>query len=110
MNFEHFITDGTGLVHTIASFVALILGTWVLWVKKGGKLHKQLGYVYALSMAVVLITCFFMYNLFGGFGIFHFFALISSATLIAGMVPIFRKRPKHYISLHFNFMYWSVIG
>lgn len=110
MNFDHFITDNTGLVHTIASILALVFGTWVLFAKKGDKRHKQMGYAYSASMVVLLTTCFFMYNLFGGFGIFHFFALLSSATLIAGMVPILRKKPKHYISLHFNYMYWSVIG
>lgn len=110
MNFDHIITDTTGLVHTIFSVLALFFGTWVLFAKKGDKRHKQMGYAYTLSMGMVLVTSFFMYNLFGGFGIFHVFAIVSSVTLIAGMVPILLKKPKHYISLHFNFMYWSVIG
>jgi uncharacterized membrane protein len=110
MNFDPIITDTTGLVHTLASILALIFGTWVLLTKKGNQRHKQMGYAYTASMAAVLVTSFFMYNLFGGFGIFHVFAIVSSATLVAGMVPILRKKPKHYISLHFNFMYWSVIG
>ncbi len=110
MNLDHIITDTTGLVHTIASILALLFGTWVLLTKKGDDRHKKLGYIYTISMVVLLITSFFMYNLFGGFGIFHIFALISSATLFAGMVPIITRKPKSYISLHYNFMYWSVIG
>lgn len=110
MNFDHIITDTTGLIHTLASVLALVFGTWVLFAKKGDKRHKQMGYAYTASMAVLLVTSFFMYNLFGGFGIFHVFAIVSSVTLIAGMVPILLKKPKYYISLHFNFMYWSVIG
>ncbi len=110
MDLDHIITDNTGMVHTIASVLALLFGTWVLLAKKGDRFHKQMGYAYTGSMAVVLLTSFFMYNLFGGFGIFHVFAIISSLTLIAGMVPILRRKPKTYISLHYNFMYWSVIG
>lgn len=110
MNFEHIITDHVGLVHTLASLLSLLFGTWVLFTKKGDKKHKKLGYAYTLSMVVVLTTCFFMYNLFGGFGVFHVFAIVSSVTLVAGMIPVLRRKPKHYISLHYNFMYWSVIG
>lgn len=107
---NHIISDTTGLVHTIASVLALLFGTWVLFAKKGDKRHKQIGYAYTVSMVIVLITSFFMYNLFGGFGIFHIFAIVSSVTLVAGMVPIIRRKPNHYITLHYNFMYWSVIG
>lgn len=110
MNFDHLITDNTGLVHTLASILALVFGTWVLYAKKGSKRHKQMGYAYTVCMLVLLATSFFMYNLFGGFGIFHVFSIISFTTLLAGMAPILRKKPKSYISLHYNFMYWSVIG
>jgi len=37
-------------------------------------------------------------------------AIVSLATLVAGMLPMFLKKPKSYISLHYGFMYWSVIG
>lgn len=110
MAFEHLISDTTGLVHTIAASLALVLGTWVLATRKGDRRHKQLGYAYSFSMVVMLATSFFMYNLFGGFGIFHAFSILSSVTLLAGMVPVLRKRPKGYIALHYNFMYWSVVG
>ena len=110
MNFENLITDSVGLVHTLTSVLAIVFGTWVLLSRKGDKRHKKLGYLYVVSMVVCLFTSFFMYNLFGGFGIFHGFAIVSAATLIGGMFPIILKKPKHYIALHFNFMYWSVIG
>ncbi|NNE25712.1 MAG: hypothetical protein HKN09_02610 [Saprospiraceae bacterium] len=106
----HIYTDLTGLIHLIASASALITGTVVLVKKKGTINHKRWGYLYTMSMATVVITSFMMYNLFGGFGIFHFFATISGLTLIGGMLPMFLKRPKHYISMHFSFMFWSVFG
>jgi len=111
MNFDYIITDEIGLIHFIFSISSLISGSLVLWHTKGTKTHKRTGYVYAISMLIVLTTAFAMYNLFGNWGIFHWMALVSSLTLACGLLPILLKRPRHnYISLHFIFMYWSVIG
>lgn len=101
----------TGQVHFIASIAALLSGTFVLSARKGTTTHIRAGYAYTVSMVVVLATAFMIYRLFGGWGMFHWAALISSATLAAGLIPIWIKKPaKSYIELHFSFMYWSVIG
>ncbi len=111
MNFGNFITSETGLVHFISSLLALILGTLVLIMKKGTAKHKITGRFYAFTMLVVLITAFMTYRLFGTWGIFHWTAVISTLTLFCGLIPILTKRPtKSYVSLHFSFMYWSIIG
>jgi len=110
MNFDHIISNNTGLVHLIASIIALITGTMVLYNLKGTNYHKKVGYIYTASMTVLLITSFMMYNLYGKFGIFHWFALLSTVSLIGGIVPMLIKKPKDYITTHFSFMYWSVIG
>lgn len=100
-----------GLVHLISSFAALFLGTWVLAVTKGTRLHKQLGYAYVVSMVVVNITAFSIYRLFNGFGPFHIAAIVGSATLLAGMIPVvFRKHFPKWKRFHVAFMYYSVIG
>lgn len=104
-------STNAGLVHLLASILALITGTLVLLLKKGTDIHKRIGYLYSLSMVVLLITAFMIYNLFGGWGIFHWAAVVSSLTLAAGMIPMILKKPrKQYVSLHLNFMYWSVMG
>lgn len=111
MHLEQFVTSQTGLVHFIFSLLALLFGTLVLALPKGTVLHRRMGNVYAVVMAVVLLTAFMTYRLFGGWGIFHWTAVISSATLAAGLLPIWLRKPDSgYISLHFNFMYWSVMG
>jgi uncharacterized membrane protein len=111
MNFENFITSTTGLIHFIASIFALLLGTIVLVLTKGTLKHKIVGRLYTLTMIVVLTTAFMTYRLFGNWGIFHWTAVISSLTLICGLIPILIRRPTgNYISLHFSFMYWSIIG
>jgi uncharacterized membrane protein len=111
MNFENIITNKIGLVHLIFSVISLLAGTLVLILRKGTKTHKKVGYVYSGAMVIVLVTAFSIYNLFGTWGIFHWTALVSTLTLAFGLIPIITKWPKkHYISLHFSFMYWSVIG
>lgn len=105
------IKNEIGLVHFIASVLALIFGSAVLFMTKGSKTHIRTGYLYVVSMVVLLVTAFMLYNLFGKWGIFHYFAVLSSTTLLLGMVPIFlRNQFKNWAYLHFSFMYWSVIG
>ena len=99
-----------GLIHLVAAVAALICGTIVLVQRKGTAVHKRWGYAYVFSMTVLLGTSFLIYRLFHGFGLFHGFAVLASATLIAGFVPALRRKPPHWIDLHFGFMYWSVIG
>jgi len=111
MNFGNFVTSNTGLTHFIASLFALLFGTLVLVLQKGTVKHKMIGWLYALTMLVVLITAFMTYRLFGTWGIFHWTAVISSLTLICGLIPILTRLPsKNYVSIHFSFMYWSVMG
>ncbi|MEM6524316.1 MAG: DUF2306 domain-containing protein [Bacteroidota bacterium] len=104
------ITSLTGQIHFLASCLALITGTYVLLATKGSQLHKKIGYVYVASMVVLLITAFMIYRLFGGFGIFHVAAIVSSVTLAAGMIPAIRKKNKNWVILHFSWMYWSIMG
>ncbi len=110
MNLGNFITSQTGLIHFIASMLALMFGTAILYMKKGTVQHKLIGKLYALTMVIVLITAFMTYRLFGHWGIFHWTAVISTVTLLAGLISIYNKKPTNYIVVHFSFMYWSVMG
>jgi uncharacterized membrane protein len=105
------IGSNTGLIHLISGIVALIFGGVVLLMKKGTQIHRKVGYVYVFSMAILLISSFLIYRLFGRFGVFHVFSLISTVSLLLGMLPMFKKvrTPKDY-ETHFKRMYWSVAG
>lgn len=107
---EHIVSGITGFIHLIASIIALITGLFVLSTSKGTKTHKMVGYVYSLSMILLNLTAFMIYTLYGKFGIFHWFAVISCMTLFAGLYPVLTKKSKNYLLTHFNFMYWSVVG
>ncbi|QJD79709.1 DUF2306 domain-containing protein [Spirosoma rhododendri] len=100
-----------GLVHLIAAFVALLTGTLIFFINKGGLLHRRIGYGYVVSMLVLNLSAFMIYRLFGKFGPFHVMALFSTASILGGMVPaLFRHRVRNWLQWHYYFMNWSVVG
>lgn len=108
---ENFVGDIYGLIHLISSIFALLAGTLVLILKKGTLRHKQIGYVYVISMGILIMTAFMIYRLFDGWGIFHYTTVAILLTINFGMIPVWTKKPtKKWKFMHFSFMYWSVIG
>ena len=108
---ENLVGDTNGLIHLIASIIVLITGSLVLLMKKGTNRHKQIGFVYVVSMGILILTAFMIYRLFKGWGVFHYITIASLLTIGLGMIPIWTKRPsKKWKYLHFSFMYWSVMG
>jgi hypothetical protein len=74
-------------------------------------MHVRFGYAYAGMMFILNASAFLIYDLFGSFGPFHWAALISLSTLIAGLVPAFFRWPeKNWLELHYEFMNWSIVG
>ncbi len=106
--FNNIIHSTIGLFHTLTAILAVILGTVVLLRKKGTLTHKRTGYAYCFAMLALNSSAFFIVN-FNGFSIFHFFAIVSLLTLIAGIVPAI-LRSKNWFRRHFYFMSWSVVG
>jgi hypothetical protein len=108
---DQIIFSTTGYIHFITATIAMITGTYVIVAPKGTRTHVRWGYAYTASMVVMLITSFMIYRLFNGFGIFHYFSVVSTITLIGGLIPAFRRKPeKTWVIWHFAFMYWSIIG
>ena len=106
-----FDDDMIGVIHTILGFVALGCGVVVLLRPKGTRFHVILGRFYVVSMIGLNVTSFGIYNLFGTFGLFHWFALGSLATITGGMIPVLlRKRIKYWLHFHYHFMAWSYVG
>lgn len=104
-------TGSIGLIHVISSCSALFFGSLILFTKKGTSRHRKMGYAYVFSMLVLLTTALMIYRLFNGWGIFHYFALLSLLTILLGMLPLWAKTSRsNAIYFHFIFMYWSVIG
>ena len=98
-------------MHIASATLAMVLGLMVLVRAKGTRSHRRLGFVYVLSMALLNISAFGMYRLFGTFGAFHVAALVSASTVVAGILAILKRpRTQRQVELHLVFMYWSVIG
>jgi uncharacterized membrane protein len=109
--FNQLVHSTTGLVHLVSSVAAVFLGTAVLLGTKGTLTHKRVGYAYVVAMLILNLTAFMIYRLFGRFGPFHVAAVVSTISLIGGMVPVLvRHRIAQWFQWHMRFMYYSVIG
>lgn len=97
--------------HIIFGFSSLAFGLYILLTTKGTKLHKTIGKLYVISMVLLNVTAFCIYDLFGGFGIFHWAAVVSSLTIAGGIgVLVLRNMIKNWLALHYELMVWSYIG
>jgi len=101
-----------GQVHLLAALIALASGAWVLLRRKGTARHRQVGWLYAASMLALNVTALFIYRLTGTFGPFHVAALISLATLLAGVVQARRRLrgDRNWLPRHYFYMTWSYLG
>jgi uncharacterized membrane protein len=100
-----------GYVHLVFALCALVLGLLVVLQRKGTRIHRTIGHLYVSSMIGLNVTALSIYELFGTFGPFHVLAVLSLATLLAGVLPVVTRRPKRgWLDLHANFMAWSYAG
>lgn len=105
------VLSTAGLVHVLAALAAMVVGIFVLSIKKGTRTHRFLGYLYFYLMLTLNGTAFMLYGLLGTFGPFHVAAIISLLTLLAGFIPVIRRKPKSkWLMQHFTFMYFSIVG
>lgn len=100
-----------GQLHLATALLALAAGGWVVLRPKGTTAHRRVGWVYAVSMLIMNGTALLIYRLTGRFGPFHVAALASLATLIAGIIPAWRRRPVgNWIEHHYYWMAYSYLG
>jgi uncharacterized membrane protein len=103
--------DPFGLVHASLGIAALILGLALLLLHKGTHVHRKIGQGYVLSMLLLNGTALMIYDLYGRFGPFHVASVISLATVGAGFVPVYLRRPRgSWLQRHATFMCWSYVG
>lgn len=113
--------DPLGLFHTSTAVAAIVVGAAVLLIHpKGSRLHRRLGWAYAISMLLLNVTALMIYRLFGGFGPFHVGAILSLATVVAGTLSAIaaarkrrsgdqRARAKS-MDHHYYWMTFSYVG
>lgn len=98
-------------VHTLLGIACLAVGAGMIVLPKGTRLHRHTGRVYVGLMTVLLLTSFGIFELFGGFGVFHAMSIISGLTLAAGGAAVLlRSRIAGWVEYHYHFMLWSYLG
>ncbi|MBO2010365.1 hypothetical protein [Hymenobacter negativus] len=100
-----FLHSSTSMVHLLAVALALMAGTAIVLGPKATGQHRRLGRVYVGSMAMVLLTAFRMYFLFGRFGVVHWGAVGSTLALGVGTGAVLCRpvlaawRQWHYLGM-----------
>ena len=98
------------LLHVGSALLALLLALVVLIAPKGTRLHKRMGYAFAITLLLVNGSAVLMYNLTGRFNFLHVFAMISLASLIYGMIPAIRRKPANWLRRHISGMTGAALG
>jgi uncharacterized membrane protein len=98
-------------LHISSAVVALLCGSAVVALQKGTLRHRRIGYCYVAAMILLNASALSIYRLTGSFGPFHYGALFSLLTVVAGFVPAYLRRPGGWwLELHYRFMSWSFVG
>jgi uncharacterized membrane protein len=98
-----------GAAHVAAALAALAFGLFVIATRKGTQLHRAMGMAYAIAMVVLNLCALMIYRINGHFGPFHVLALLSLATIFAG-VAMAVMRPRNWLVRHYLMMNFSYLG
>ncbi len=95
-------------IHLAAVAPALVLGAFQLATRKGTPLHRVLGWLWALSMAIVAVSSFWILGLdkAGGFSVIH---LLSIWTLVSLALALWFIR-RGNVRAHKGFMIGTFAG
>lgn len=99
-----------GLLHVAFSVLALCAGGAVALTPKGDPAHRRRGQVYVAAMVGLNVTALSIYRLLGVFGPFHWAAVFSLATIVAGMIPVRRRSDRFWVWRHAYWMSGSYVG
>ena len=98
-------------LHIGAAVLAIIAGTAVVMRRKGTWTHRMVGYVYVAAMLALNISALAIFRRTGSFGPFHYAAVFSLVTVLAGFGAVWMHRPAaRWVELHLELMAWSYIG
>ena len=106
---EHLQTHWLGVFHLLTAIAALLIGALVLFARKGTRRHRWLGRTYLVSMLALNFSALMIYEVFDGFGVFHWLALLSLASVLGGYQAVWRKFPGWKVP-HAHFMVGSYVG
>jgi uncharacterized membrane protein len=100
-----FLHSSASVVHLVAVGLALATSTPLVLAPKRTRRHRYLGTAYVGSMAVLLLSAFRLYFLFGRFGIVHYGAVACTLALGVGTGAVLGRavlpawRQWHYLGM-----------
>lgn len=106
-------TDGfIGQAHLAFAIIALLAGAWVIWLRKGTRMHRFVGYTYLIAMLILNVTALSKYDLTGAPNMFHYFAIGSLLTITAAYIAILVRSSRRTAAAraHGELMIWSYFG
>ena len=94
-------------LHAIAAGYSLVFGAVNLLRRtKGGRVHRTVGRIWAVSMYVVVLSSFGIRTIDGGFNWLHALSVLTFCTLTAGLWAIRKGNAR----AHRSFMTGSYLG
>jgi uncharacterized membrane protein len=100
-----------GYVHTLACVIALVMGAFMIFSRKGFPLHRRVGRWYVGAMVIVNLSAFGILPY--GLDIFHGVAVATLVVLMIGFVAASRQKASPWAYLHPLGMiasYYSLVG
>ena len=98
-----------GYIHSFAAAAAIVGGAFVVARPKGTRIHVLAGRLYLWTLFALNISALGIYRITGGFGPFHFGALLGLATIAAGVL-LLRLWKVGGLYGHAYCMLWSYLG
>lgn len=96
------------IVHALTAIVAFLLGTAQVALPKGTVLHRAMGWIWVVLMALVALSSFWIHTLcqFGPFSVIHGLSLLTLVLLPVGVLHARR----HAVAQHRRVMLWLFVG
>lgn len=81
-------------IHAFSAIAAVLVGGFVLWRKKGTRLHKALGRLWVMLMFTAATSALFIHEMqiIGPFSPIHIFSIITYVALFNGLRAILVRR------------------
>lgn len=100
-----------GWFHLAFAAFGLLAGAVQLVRRKGGRIHRALGYAYVYGMIISNATALMLYRFTGSFNVFHAGAIVNFVCIIAAIIPVLRTpRAPDWMAKHYRWMAASYIG
>jgi uncharacterized membrane protein len=100
-----------GAIHTILAVAGILVGLVQLVRRKGGPVHRALGYAFVYAMLIADGAAMLIFQFTGRFNILHVGALTNLVCMIFAIAPMLRSpRPANWKLQHYYWMSWSYAG